>query len=232
MKRFLYFVLGLIGFLSLLCSIAASSVTNESLMQQGFQLYSRTAHLNVQASRYADYAKAIAQYLDGKAAALQVKNPDSGEMEAAFSEKENAHMADVRGIVTALKIIRWAGGGLVIVVLAALYLKHRADPASFLGDAVRGFALSALFLLLLASALAVWGAVNFDGLFVTFHKIVFSNSLWLLNPNTDLLMALMPLNFFIWYAGEMLKAMLPVLGMMLAVIIAWLRIGKTQKETK
>ena len=232
MKRFLYFILGLIGFLSLFCSIAASSVTNESLMQQGFQLYSRTAHLNVQASRYADYAKAIAQYLDGKAAALQVKNPDSGEMEAAFSEKENAHMADVRGIVTALKIIRWAGGGLVIVVLAALYLKHRENPASFLGDAVRGFALSALFLLLLASALAVWGAVNFDGLFVTFHKIVFSNSLWLLNPNTDLLMALMPLNFFIWYVGEMLKAMLPVLGMMLAVIVAWLRIGKTQKETK
>ena len=232
MKRVSYFCLGLVGFISLLCSIAASGVTNENLMKQGFLGYSQTAHLNVPASRYGDYAKAIAQYLDGKTAAVQVKNPDSDEMENAFSKKENAHLSDVRGIVNVLKIIRWVGGGMVIGLLALLYFKHKAQPAQFLQDAVRGFALSALFLLLIATVLAVWGGVNFDGLFVTLHKVLFTNNLWLMNPNTDLLMAFMPLNFFIWYAGEMLKSMLPVLGMMLAVIVAWLKIGKTQKETE
>lgn len=232
LKKVLYFYLGLVGFISLLCSIAASGVTNESLMKQGFLGCSQTAHLNVSASRYGDYAKAIAQYLDGKTAVVQVKNPESGAMENAFSDKENAHLSDVRGIVNGLKIIRWAGGGLVIGLLAWLYFKHKAQPAQFFSDAVRGFALSALFLLAIATALAVWGAVNFDGLFVTFHKIIFTNNLWLLNPNTDVLMVLMPLNFFIWYAGEIGKSMLPVLGMMLAVIVAWLKIGKTQKETE
>ena len=153
-------------------------------------------------------------------------------MENAFSDKENAHMADVRGIVNGLKIIRWTGGGLVIGLLALLYFKHKAQPAQFLQSAVRGFAVSALFLLAIATALAIWGAVNFDGLFVTLHKISFTNDLWILNLNTDLLMALMPLSFFIWYAGEMGKSMLPVLGMMLAVIVARLKIGKTQKETE
>ncbi len=223
MKRILYLCLGLVGFISLLCSIAASSVTNEALMKQGFLNYSQTAHLNVPAGRYGDYAKAIAQYLDGKTAAVQVNNPDSGELENAFSDKENAHLSDVRGIVNGLKIIRWAGGGLVIGLLSWLYIKNKAQPASFLSDAVRGFALSALFLLLLATVLAIWGAVNFDGLFVTFHKIIFTNNLWLLNPNTDVLMALMPLSFFIWYAGEMGKSMLPVLGMMLLIIFAWMK---------
>ena len=232
LKRSLYFCLGLIGFLSLLCSIAASSVTNENLMKQGFLQYARTDHLNVPAGRYEDYAKAIARYLDGKTGAVQVKNLESGAMESVFSDKENAHLSDVRGIVKGLKIIRWAGGGFVVLVLALLYFKHKAQPAQFLSDAVRGFALSALFLLLTATVLAIWGTVNFDGLFVTLHKALFTNDLWLLNPNTDLLMALMPLSFFIWYAGEMGKSMLPVLGMMLAVIIAWLKIGKTQKETE
>ena len=232
LKKILYFCLGLVGFISLLCSIAASGVTNENLMKQGFLGYSQTVHLNVPASRYGYYAKAIAQYLDGKTAAVQVNNPESGELENAFSDKENAHLADVRGIVNGLKIIRWAGGGLVIGLLAFLYFKHKNQPAQFFSDAVRGFALSALFLLLTATVLAIWGAVNFDGLFVTFHKLIFTNNLWLLNPNTDLLMALMPLSFFIWYAGEMGKSMLPVLGMMLAVIVAWLKIGKTQKETE
>ncbi len=232
LKKILYFCLGLMGFISLLCSIAASSVTNENLMKQGFLQYAQTSHLNVPASRYGDYAKAIAQYLDGKAGAVQVKNAESDAMENAFSDKENAHLADVRGIVNALKIIRWAGGGFVIGLLAWLYFKNKMQPAQFFSDAMRGFALSALLLLFAATALAIWGAVNFDGLFVTLHKVLFNNNLWLLNPNADLLMALMPLSFFIWYAGEMGKSMLPVLGMMLLVILAWLRIGKTQKETE
>lgn len=232
LKRILYFCLGLVGFISLLCSIAASSVTNENLMKQGFLQYAQTSHLGVPASRYGDYAKGIAQYLDGKTEVVQVTNPESGQVENAFSDRENAHLDDVRGIVNGLKMIRWAGGGLVIGLLAWLYFKNKTQPAQFFTDAVRGFALSALFLLLIATVLAIWGAVNFDGLFVTFHKLIFNNNLWLLNPNTDLLMALMPLSFFIWYAGEMGKSMLPVLGMMLAVIVAWLKIGKTQKETE
>jgi len=232
MKRILYFFLGLIAFLSLLCSIAASCVTNENLMKQGFLSYSQTAHLNVSPTRYGDYAKAICDYLDGKTPVTQIANPETGETEPAFSDKENLHMADVKGIVFLLKIVRWAGGGVVVGALLILYLKSKENKARLLADAVRGFALAALFLLLIATVLAIWGAVNFDGLFVTFHKLSFANDLWILNPNTDLLVALMPLPFFIWYAGEMLKSMLPVLGMMLLVIIAWLKTRKTQKETE
>jgi len=233
MKRILYFLLGLLAFLSLLCSIAASCVTNAALMKQGFLQHSQTAHLSVPASRYGDYAAALGNYLDGKSDLPRVPVKDGqGGVTEAFSEKENAHLADVRGIVNALKIIRWAGGGLLIAAFALLYFKNKANPAPFFADAVRGFALSALFLLLLATVLAIWGAVNFDGLFVTFHKVIFTNELWLLNPNTDLLVALMPLPFFIWYAGEMLKSMLPVLGMMALIIIGWLKTRKTQKETE
>ena len=227
MKRILYFFLGLIAFLSLLCSIAASCITNENLMKQGFLSYSRTAHLNVSPTRYEDYAKAICDYLDGKTPVTQIANSDTSETEPAFSDKENRHMADVKGIVSLLKIVRWAGGGIVIGALLLLYLKSKENKAKFLSDTVRGFALSALFLLLIATVLAIWGAVNFDGLFVTFHKLSFSNDLWILNPNTDLLVALMPLPFFIWYAGEMLKSMLPVLGMMVLIPLVWLRRIKT-----
>ena len=43
---------------------------------------------------------------------------------------------------------------------------------------------------------------------------------------------IMPLPFFTWYVVEILKSMLPVILMMLLVIIASTRIGKTQKETE
>ena len=221
MKRLLFFLLGLLSWLSLLCSIAVTCVTNQALMTQGFLQFSQTSHLNVTASRYGEYAHSLCQYLDGKADAVRVKDPDTGEAANAFSEKENAHLQDVRGIVTFLKLARYVGGGLVIGVLGYMYFFGGKDKKALLSDAVRGFALSALFLLAAATALAVWGAVNFDGLFITFHKLAFRNDLWLLNPNTDVLMALMPLPFFTWYAGEMAKALLPVLVMMLLVVAAW-----------
>ncbi len=229
MKRVLYFILGLTGLAALLCSVAAAGVTNGNLMLQGFSQYSRTAHLNVSPARYGEYAREIARYLAGKADAVRVNDPDSGETKPAFSERENAHLTDVRGVVTALKLIRWIGGGLTLAALALLYTRYRADRAAFLAGTLRGFAGAAIFLLTLAAALAIWGAVNFDGLFVTFHKVVFANDLWLLNPQTDLLMALMPLPFFSWYAGEMLKSLLPILGLMIVFIIAYI---KTKERAK
>ena len=232
MKRIFYFLIGLIAWLSMLCSIAATSVTNEALMKQGFLQFSQTAHLGVPASRYGDYAHGLCQYLDGKTALTQIKDAETGEGVNAFSDKENAHLQDVRGIVRFLKAARYVGGGLVIGALALLYFLQKRERPRMLAHAVRGFSHSALFLLLFASALAVWGIVNFDGLFVTFHKVAFTNDLWLLNPNTDVLLALMPLPFFTWYVVEILKSMLPVLVMMALVIVASTRIGKTQKETE
>ena len=51
------------------------------------------------------------------------------------------------------------------------------------------------------TAAAVWAAVDFDSLFILFHKLSFTNDLWLLDPQTDLLIRLMPTEFFIHYAA-------------------------------
>lgn len=229
-RRILYFFLGLIGLFSLLCSIAASSVTNAALMKQGFALNASAGHLNVSPDRYADYAVAITDYLNGKTDLPRVPAQDgSGGAEDAFREEENAHLRDVRGIVSFLKWARWLGGGGAIALIAALYLAAK-DRQALLFSLVRGFALAAASLLAVSAILAVWGAVNFDGLFHAFRSAVFSGSFRILSPETDLLAALTPLPFFAWYAGEMLKSMLPVLGLMLLLIVAYLKKPKEKKQ--
>ena len=152
MKRIFYFYLGLMAWLSLLCSIAYTAVTNESQMTQGFLRFSRTAELNVPASQYGDYAHGLSQYLSGKTETAMLRDPDTGEIVNAFSDKENAHLKDVRGIASFLKILRYAGGGLAIAVLGLLYFLRLTERKAMLWDAVRGFALSALFLLFVSSA--------------------------------------------------------------------------------
>ena len=40
----------------------------------------------------------------------------------------------------------------------------------------------------------------------------------------------MPLSFFTWYAGQLLESLLPVLGVMLCLVIAWIKVGRKQAE--
>ncbi|MBQ4073663.1 MAG: DUF1461 domain-containing protein [Clostridia bacterium] len=229
MKRIGFALLGVVALLSLLCSIAASAVTNGALLKEGFLQFSDTAHLSVKASSYEEYAGAVSAYLDGKSDYIQVSDPENpGQKKDAFSEKENLHMQDVRGLVNLLKSMRWIGGGLALAVIAGLYLFGKDKRSMLMKQVFRGFSDGAMALLTAVVGIGIWGVVNFDGLFWTFHQVGFANDLWLLNPATDLLVALMPVEFFTWYAGEMLKSFLPVFGIMLCLIIAWYRVGKKE----
>ena len=232
LKKIGFAVLGVLGFLALLCSIAASGIVNANWMEQGFLSYADTAHLSVPATEYTHYAKALSGYLDGKTETVEIPSKeDAAVLQLAFSEKENLHLADVRGIVNFLKGMRWVGGGLVIAVIAGMYLfSPQKKKSALLSTILEGFAWGAIALLSLASALCIWGMINFDGLFWCFHQVAFANDLWLLNPQTDLLVALMPIDFFVWYAKELLKSLLPVLGMMLLLIIAWFKVGKKEAQ--
>ena len=52
-----------------------------------------------------------------------------------------------------------------------------------------------------AAVLVLLACIDFDSLFILFHKVAFTNDLWLLDPRTDLLIRLMPIEFFISYAA-------------------------------
>lgn len=227
LKRIGFALLGVVALLALLCSVAAVSVTNEALMEEGFLQFSDTARFSVPSTRYADYAKSLAAYLDDKEDTIAVRDAD-GTLQTPFSEKENAHMEDVRFIVRFLKGMRWVGGGLVLAVIAALYLFGGKRRSAWMKQVFCGFSDASMLLLLAAAGLGIWGAVDFDSLFYFFHTVAFPNDLWLLNPATDLLIALMPQRFFVWYAGEMGKSFLPILGIMVCIPVAWFKVGKKE----
>ena len=66
------------------------------------------------------------------------------------------------------------------------------------------------------------------GLFRLFHQVVFTNDLWLLDPQKDILVALMPRPFFSWYSGLLLRNLLPIVGVMVCLFVSWLRLGRKE----
>ena len=66
--------------------------------------------------------------------------------------------------------------------------------------------------------------IDFNSLFILFHQIAFTNDLWLLDPRTDLLIRLMPIEFFVSYAA--IIGGLWLLGMAALLVFATIRIKK------
>ncbi len=156
-------------------------------------------------AEYAGVCRMTAGYLTGREERFQyVYSDEGGTPRVCFQPHEADHMKDCRDLIALAGRLRWVFGGLALALLGAGVLVPGLR---------RPMAKGALFGLALfggvGAALVVWGLIDFDGLFVTFHRIAFTNDGWLLDPSTDLLIRLMPVEFFIalavrcllWLAG-------------------------------
>ena len=78
---------------------------------------------------------------------------------------------------------------------AARRCRARAPSLEAAADA-RGVGLAPLALLVPLGAFAIWAAADFSGAFTFFHHLLFTNDLWLLDPQTDLLIRICPSSMF------------------------------------
>ena len=160
-----------------------------------------------------------AEYLTGEREAFQYTVQGA----EVFQEHEAAHMADCRDLIR-LDTIVCILCGTAALLLTACGLWHRDGRRDFLRGAVYGMLGTAGVVLIFG----IWAAVNFNGLFVTFHKVAFRNDGWLLNPKTDLLIRLMPISFFVRLGLRGLLRFAAVPAVMAAAV--W--IGLKKADTK
>lgn len=142
---------------------------------------------------YPEMGRMIADYLTGRKQEFQYTFRDEKGMETAcFRPHEAAHMADCRGLISLAGTLRWIAAGAALVFFGT-GIGIRNHRKAFLSGMIAGFVSGGLVL----AGVLVWGIIDFDGLFVTFHKVAFSNDGWLLDPRTDMLIRLMPTPFFV-----------------------------------
>ena len=115
----------------------------------------------------------------------------NGELQPAFNDREMAHLQDCYDLFALLRKVRrrlipWA----VLLIVGGAYLLQNRKKARLCA------LLSPLIPLLPLGGFAVWAIADFDGAFVFFHRLLFTNDLWLLDPNTDLLLRICPQSMF------------------------------------
>lgn len=200
--------------ISILAAIIYGVGTSPELMHSLMLHTAPPDQTGLPAEQYTPMARMITSYLKGNGSFQLVFSVDGMEY-AAFNQKEQTHMADVQQL---FQLCSRVSLGSTILTLVG-WLTTRRSPSFW-----RIVRRTVCCVLTYVACLVLLACIDFDSLFILFHQVAFTNDLWLLDPQTDLLIRLMPIEFFVSYAA--IIGGLWLAGMLAMMLFATIRIRK------
>lgn len=173
------------------------------------QLYGKgiAEHIGISDEELEDLTHFTLSYLNDSKATLDRKMTIKGEMREVFTDDEKLHMEDVRDLNFAAARVCLACA--IVFYLGVMYLiANRNEIGSFCRYSRKFFlALGGIFL-----ALGAWIAIDFDSFWNFFHHIFFAgNDLWILDLRRDILIMIVPPEFFFHLVTVILLTFIAIL---------------------
>ena len=131
----------------------------------------------------------LLNYLKGNRKDLIIFAEIDGVRQEVFNEREIHHMEDVLYLFKRGTLIRNIAVFLSIFSLAYIVRFDRKKLSKTLITC-------SLIPIGLMAILSILITIDYNKYFTYFHEILFTNDLWLLDPNTDTLIQMLPLEFF------------------------------------
>ncbi|MEY8381871.1 TIGR01906 family membrane protein [Christensenellaceae bacterium 44-20] len=195
----------------------------KSFYQREYQKLDTAEQIGMSGADLQAATDALLDYLRGRREDLHVQATIGGQQREVFNQREILHMVDVRMLyLWAMRI----GNGLLILA-AAFYLWAwigGRDKAAVLGGYLQGN----YILLGLIAALGIYAALDFNSFWTGFHKIFFTNDLWLLDPRTDLLIQMVPEQFFF----DLVMRIVVSAAVIIAVLMVAAHLAKRRQKTE
>lgn len=82
------------------------------------------------------------------------------------------------------------------LAVAAAWTAAKLDKRRYMPKLIGLLAAVSIVMLLVNSVTGDIGALGFEAMFVEMHEVLFQNDLWLMNPETDILIRMMPQQLF------------------------------------
>lgn len=194
--------------------------TSQPVMLRLMQRYAPPEAAGLPEAEYPAMAEMITAYLRGERDSFQLVYLVDGTEYLAFHDYEQKHMADCLTLFRLCRTVLFSGLAVSGMLLALLTAQRESRSVRWLRGGL-------IALLALVSIVAVMAVIDFSSLFILFHKLAFTNDLWLLNPATDMLIRLMPTAFFVTYASLI---GLVWLAAMAAAILATILLERSMKN--
>ena len=213
----------------LITSFEIGAYSDFNWYEKEYAKYGVLDDLEMEMSDAMHVTEEMMRYLRGNRADLIVDTIVDGEEREFFNDREKAHMVDVKNLfIGGLWLRRIAilvlGVAVVVLVITKADWK-RMLPKSFL------IGMGSFIGVTMAAGLLFMS--DFNKYFTIFHEIFFTNDLWLLDPDTDLLIRMLPEGFFLDMViriGSIFLSLMVLLLIISVLSLRWKKIRKTNES--
>lgn len=122
-----------------------------------------------------------------------------------FNDREVSHMHDVHKLYNLNTTIAYISSGFLIAFIIYLVISYKKNKNLY--KELRYLRNVTLIILLAIIILIGIISIDFDSAFIKFHEIFFNNDLWLLDPKTDVMIRMLPQDFFMNEAFRIIKTL-------------------------
>lgn len=176
----------------LITSVESVAYWTPGYYEKEYEKYGVAQDINMEMEDLLYVTEEMMLFLRGKREDLHVPTVVGGVEREFFNEREIAHMIDVRNLFLAAIALRRICFALILVSIGLLVWTKAAIKRLLPRTICAGTALFFLLTAVLAGVIST----DFTKYFILFHKIFFTNDLWILDPSTDLLINIVPEPFF------------------------------------
>ncbi len=139
-------------------------------------------------------SREMMNYLFGKREDLVIYTNMRGEYREFFNDREKTHMIDVKNMYDGAVAVRTACFIAAAVLIGVLVLLRRRKAPDYLA---RSYLFTCIGAACFFGAILIFiSSYGFTEFWFKFHGVFFTNDLWLLNPATDMMILLLPEQFF------------------------------------
>lgn len=136
----------------------------------------------------------LLDYIKGKRSSLDnIQAQINGSIREVFNDREKAHMVDVKDLFGFASRVRNISIISILLLSVILYFNGKDNPISYFA---RSYLVAAAALLALLIIMVPLIQSNFTYYWDQFHYLFFDNDLWILNPETDIMIQMVPEPFF------------------------------------
>lgn len=208
-------IFGITIWVSLVLSVIHISSLDLKFYQDKYTSLDVAENIGISSSELMMATDVLLEYLVGKSDDLTVVATIDGIEQEVFNEKEKHHMIDVQVLFVKTIWIRNVAFVLGLLSLLLIYLTNKKDSISVI---VNGIKTASVILGVIFTFLVTFAVLDFNSFWIYFHKVLFSNDLWLLNPYTDNLILMVPQQFFFSLVSLILYRIILGLGFMFSVV--------------
>ncbi len=158
-----------------------------------YEKLKRPEDIGISQQELMDVTQVLLDYIRGKRSDLNVKAVIRGQERYVFNEREIAHMVDVRELfMRGYRLRRILTIGFIFL-LVILYILTKKDMIRWM---LKAHLILLAFLAVVAGVLFWLINQDFTPYWNYFHYIFFDNDLWQLDPQVDVLIQIVPEQFF------------------------------------